>query len=69
MFERRGSRPSQCAAIPSIAEKVGCRAEALRTWVGAEIDGCKRPGLANSERERFKGVSEHVVDAPLVKAD
>mgnify|MGYP002065577130 CR=1 FL=1 len=39
----------------SIAEKLGCTAETLRTWVRqAERDAGKRPGLTTTERERLK---------------
>ena len=55
VFEQQGAHSSQWAAIRSIAEKMGCTAEALRTWVRrAETDAGKRPGLTSSERERFK---------------
>ena len=55
VFEQQGSHSSQWAAIRSIAEKMGCTAEALRIWVRrAETDEGKRPGLTSSERERFK---------------
>ena len=46
VFEQQGSHSSQWAAIRSIAEKMGCTAEALRTWVRrAETNAGKRPGL------------------------
>jgi transposase len=46
---------SQWAAIRSIAEKIGCSAEALRNWVRqAERDQGKRPGLTTDERARLK---------------
>jgi transposase len=55
VFEHQQEHSSQWAAIRSIAEKIGCTAEALRTWVRrAETDGGKRPGLTSSERERMK---------------
>src|SRR5437667_2659642 len=55
VFEHQAEHSSQWAAIRSIAEKIGCTAEALRTWVRrAETDGGKRPGLTSSERERMK---------------
>ena len=39
----------------SIAEKVGCAAETLRSWVRqAERDGGRRPRLTTDERARFK---------------
>ena len=46
---------SQWAAIRSIAEKMGCSAEALRNWVRrAEVDTGTRPGLATDDRQRLK---------------
>jgi transposase len=46
---------SQWAAIESIAEKIGCSAEALRKWVRqAERDQGARPGLTTSERDRLR---------------
>ena len=55
VFEQSGSHPSQWAAIQSIAGKMGCTAETLRTWVRqAERDQGKRPGLPTEERERLK---------------
>lgn len=46
---------SQWAAIRSIAEKMGCSAEALRNWVRrAEIDTGTRPGVTTDDRQRLK---------------
>lgn len=46
---------SQWAAIRSIAEKMGCSAEALRNWVRrADVDAGTRPGLATNDRQRLK---------------
>src|SRR5258705_337479 len=43
------------AAIRSVAEKLGCAAETLRSWVRqAERDAGKRPGLTTDERQRLK---------------
>jgi transposase-like protein len=43
------------AAITSIAEKIGCAAETLRSWVRqAERDAGQRPGLRTDERARLK---------------
>jgi len=53
--EQEGQHESQWAAIKSVAAKIGCTAETLRTWVRqAETDGGKRPGLTTAERERLK---------------
>ncbi len=46
---------SQWAAIGSIASKLGCTAETLRTWVRqAERDAGQRAGLTTDERHRLK---------------
>jgi transposase len=46
---------SQWAAIESIAEKIGCTPQTLRTWVlQTERDAGRRPGLSRDERERLK---------------
>jgi transposase len=53
--EQQGEHPTQWAAIQAIAPKIGCSAEALRTWVRrAERDAGERPGLTTDERERLK---------------
>ena len=53
--EQEGQHESQWAAIKSVAAKIGCTAETLRTWVRqTETDGGKRPGLTTVERERLK---------------
>ena len=46
---------SEWAAIKSVAGKIGCTAETLRTWLRqAERDQGTRPGVTTSERERLK---------------
>ena len=63
VFEHAQDHPSQWAAITSIAEKIGCTAETLRT-------GCGRPsvtrrpaaGLTTDERERFKQLERENVE-------
>jgi transposase len=55
VFEHTSQYDSQWAAIRSIAEKIGCTAETLRSWVRqAERDGGKRPGLTTDEKARVK---------------
>ena len=57
VLEHRGEHASQWAAIVSIAAKIGCTAETLRTWVRqAERDAGKRPGTTTDERERIKAL-------------
>ena len=46
---------SQWATIRSIAEKIGCSPETLRSWVRqTERDQGLRPGLTTDERQRLK---------------
>ena len=55
VFEQGGGYPSQWAAIQSIAGKMGCTPETLRTWVRqVERDQGKRAGLTTDERGRLK---------------
>ena len=55
VLEHANEHPSQWAAISSIAEKIGCAAETLRSWVRqAERNEGKRPGLTTEERARLK---------------
>ena len=52
---------SQWAAIRSIAEKVGCTAETLRTWVRrAKLDTGRKPGATTDERERVEELEREV---------
>ena len=53
VLEHAQEHASQWAAITSIAEKIGCLAETLRSWVRqAERDGGRRPGLTTDARTR-----------------
>ena len=55
VVEHTPEHRSQWAAIRSVAEKIGCTAEALRRWVRqAERDRGERPGLTSDERQRLK---------------
>jgi transposase len=55
VLEQQDKHDSQWAAIVSIAEKIGCTAETLRSWVRqAERDAGRRPGLTTEERVRLK---------------
>jgi transposase len=48
---------SQWAAMQSIASKIGCTAETLRSWVRqAERDAGRRPGLTTDEQARLKAL-------------
>jgi transposase len=53
--------PSQWAAITSIAGKLGCTAQTLRTWVRQdERDRGQRGGLTTDERQRVKELEREV---------
>jgi transposase len=55
VVEHAEQHESQWAAIRSIAAKLGCAAETLRSWVRqAERDAGNRPGLTADERQRLK---------------
>ncbi|TXI35855.1 MAG: hypothetical protein E6Q59_10275 [Nitrosomonas sp.] len=55
VFEQQKEHESQWSAIKSIASKIGCTAETLRTWVRrAEVDHGIRGGMSTSDRERLK---------------
>lgn len=55
VLEHEHEHSSQWAAITSIAQKIGCSAETLRSWVRrVERDQGKRPGLTTDERQRLK---------------
>lgn len=57
VLEHAGEHPSQWSAIGSIAAKIGCTAETLRSWVRqAERDRGVRPGPTSDERERIKAL-------------
>ncbi len=55
VMEQTAEHGSRWTAITSIAEKIGCAAETLRSWVAqAERDQGQRPGLTTDERARLK---------------
>lgn len=46
---------SRWAAITSVAAKIGCTPETLRSWVNKmEVDAGKRPGTTSEEAARLK---------------
>ncbi len=55
VLEQQREHESQWAAIRSVAAKMGCTDETLRTWVRrAEVDGGRRAGVTSEERARLK---------------
>ena len=61
VFDHQAEHASQWATIMSIAPKIGCHPETLRSWVRqAERDQGKRPGLTTDERDRIKALEREV---------
>jgi transposase-like protein len=61
VLEHGGDHGSQWAAIGSIAGKIGCTAETLRTWVRqAERDRGLRAGPTTAEQERIRALEREV---------
>lgn len=55
VMEHRSEHASQWAAIESIAAKIGCTAETLRSWVRQhERDTGQREGATTAEVQRIK---------------
>lgn len=55
VYEQQGEYESQWATMVSIASKIGCTPETLRTWVRqSETDQGIRGGLSTLDRERLK---------------
>jgi transposase len=62
VFDHRTEHSSQWATITSIANKIGCNPETLRSWVRQpERDEGKRSGLTTDERERIKALERESV--------
>jgi transposase-like protein len=61
VLEHGADHASQWAAIGSIAAKIGCTGETLRSWVRqAERDQGLRAGPTSDERERIKVLEREV---------
>jgi len=61
VFDQRAEHVSQWATIMSIAPKIGCNPETLRSWVRqAERDQGQRAGLTTDERDRIKALEREV---------
>jgi transposase-like protein len=57
VLDHQGDYASQWSAIVSIASKIGCAGETLRSWVRqAERDQGLRDGTTTSERDRLKAL-------------
>lgn len=59
--EQAPAHSSQWAAIQSIAEKIGCTPETLRSWIRRhERDTGQGPGLTTTEEQRLKALEREV---------
>jgi len=59
VLDHQAEYASQWEAMRSISEKIGCSAEALRSWVRqAEVDAGQRGGLSTDERARVKDLEK-----------
>ena len=57
LAEHEREYDSRWAAIRSIAEKIGCSPETLRSWqLKSEVDSGVRPGVTSEEQARVKGL-------------
>jgi transposase len=57
VFEHERDHSSQWATICSVATKIGCTSETLRSWVRqAERDLGRRQGLTSDDRDRLKAL-------------
>ncbi len=55
VFDHASEYGSEWEAMCSIAEKIGCSAEALRKWVRqTQVDSGRRGGLTTAEQVRIK---------------
>ena len=59
--EQGAAHPSRWATIKSIADKIGCNPETLRSWMRRhERDTGQRPGLTTTEEQRVKALEREV---------
>jgi transposase-like protein len=59
LFEHEKDYESRWAALASVASKVGCTAETLRSWVKqSEIDTGRRDGMTSDDRARLKALEK-----------
>ena len=67
--EHGAEHPSEWAAIESMAGKLGCTAETLRTWVRqAERDNGLRGGLTTAARQRAKELEREVRELKRIES-
>ena len=61
VLEHEREHPSQWQAICSIASKIGCSPDSLKSWLQRlQIDAGEIPGTTTEERERIKALEKEV---------
>ena len=61
VFEHEKDYESRWATLASIAQKIGCTPETLRSWVKrTEVDAGRREGLTTHDGERLKSLEREV---------
>lgn len=61
VHEHKSEHSSEWSAIESIAGKIGCTAQTLRSWVKQhERDAGLRSGLSTNEQQRIKDLEREV---------
>jgi transposase len=59
VFEHEKDHTSRWATTCSVASKIGCTPETLRSWVQrVEVDQGHRPGTSTDDRERLKALEK-----------
>lgn len=57
VLEQVAQHKTEWSAITSVAEKIGCTGETVRSWVRQyERDGGRREGPTSAEKERIKAL-------------
>jgi transposase-like protein len=59
VFEHEKDYESRWATLASIANKIGCTPETLRSWVKRnDVDSGRREGLTTDDREQLKALQK-----------
>ena len=60
VLEHQGDYPSQWQAICSIAGKIGCSPDSLKTWLSRSqaVEGQGGGGATNNQQERLKALEK-----------
>lgn len=61
VLEHEHEHSSRWAATQSVASKIGCTAETLRSWLKQhEVDAGAKPGLSTDEKAQLKALQKEV---------